>query len=274
MVKKLVLLHGILGFGNIKPFGITIANYFRDLVDSIDQTKLKIITPEANPVASVNTRAGEFASQIIANSEETDELYLIAHSMGGLDIRVALQNNPALQKRVKAVVTVGTPHQGSEVAEVLTSGLIGKNFADILQIFPSDLTGVLDLRPDRCAERNSYVIENIQILSHIKFYTIAGNPTLTGGDFSKMFRLAARIGGINQIPNDGVVTVQSATYQSPPWNNLPDWPVDHAGLIGWFELSIFDIFTGRQKKAYRNHIERYHALIELITEISRQEFKK
>lgn len=40
-------------------------------------------------------------------------LDVVAHSMGGLVLRHALSDSPALARRVRRVVTLGTPHQGT-----------------------------------------------------------------------------------------------------------------------------------------------------------------
>lgn len=41
---------------------------------------------------------------------------LVAHSLGGLVVRECLARNPALAARVKGVVTLATPHQGTLAA--------------------------------------------------------------------------------------------------------------------------------------------------------------
>jgi triacylglycerol lipase len=62
--------------------------------------------------------------------------------------------------------------------------------------------------------------------------------------------------------NDGVVTRSSALREGH--EHLDDWPVDHAGLIGWsldptslsrFSLPLF---------APPGHLARYDAIVEML----------
>ena len=50
-----------------------------------------------------------------------DPLHVIAHSMGGLDARYAIRNVPQVADRVKTLVTIGTPHRGSPVADAVVA---------------------------------------------------------------------------------------------------------------------------------------------------------
>jgi len=44
---------------------------------------------------------------------------LVGHSLGGLVIRQMLHDTPELSSRIGRIVTMGTPHNGSEVARRL-----------------------------------------------------------------------------------------------------------------------------------------------------------
>ncbi|WP_028025425.1 alpha/beta fold hydrolase [Enterovibrio calviensis] len=46
-----------------------------------------------------------------------DDAAIVAHSMGGVMTRTYLEHNSAMSHHVKTVVTLGTPHTGSQVAE-------------------------------------------------------------------------------------------------------------------------------------------------------------
>lgn len=282
MAKLLVLAHGILGFGARNYFGENPINYFNGVMNSIAPNAIEVIAPSVNPVGSIALRASELTNKILekANSLEDPDIYIIAHSMGGLDIRQALNTSQQLRELVKVVVTLGTPHKGSEVADALTGGPFlhgvgedtGKTLSELLKFVPDDLTGVLELRRDSCNKFNSRIQENYA--QEIQYIAIAGHANQPGGNFSTFFNLVAKFVGTANQPTDGVVTLDSATRTAKPWKQLDAWPVDHAGLIGWYEPSFWEFFTGKNKKAFANHINRYISLISDITAIPQAQLRR
>jgi len=70
---------------------------------------------------SVPERARELCDAITALPHERVDL--IAHSMGGLDARYALAHF-GLAARVRSLVTVGTPHRGTPLADLGTRGAL------------------------------------------------------------------------------------------------------------------------------------------------------
>ncbi len=69
-----------------------------------------------------------------ANSRADEVKHFVGHSLGGLLIRLAYQRSPELFNG--RIVTIATPHQGSEVAErvakTLYHGILGKAFTGAL----------------------------------------------------------------------------------------------------------------------------------------------
>lgn len=98
------------------------------------------------PTASLSVRAWALLQRLSALQGDNREIYLVGHSSGGLDIRVALSptsplalaHRPGMQdvlKRVKSVTTVSTPHYGTPLAS-LASGLGAQRVLKVLsQIF-------------------------------------------------------------------------------------------------------------------------------------------
>jgi len=75
---------------------------------------------------------------ILKNAMPGEPLHVIAHSMGGLDARHAITNRKDIVTRVRTLVTIGTPHQGSPVAAAIMS-----NTGAIFQVIPPFLVGQL-----------------------------------------------------------------------------------------------------------------------------------
>ncbi|MFB7128269.1 hypothetical protein [Kitasatospora sp. NPDC056273] len=93
-----------------------------------------------------------------AAGERQPRLLFAAHSMGGLVVRAALEQDPELAADTRAVITVGTPFLGSANC-VLTLNLLQSSskpgwLARRLQALAATLPGVHDLLPGyRCLDR-------------------------------------------------------------------------------------------------------------------------
>lgn len=62
--------------------------------------------------------------------EASGPVDLVAHSMGGIVLRATLRDRPDLRERVRTVVTLGSPHHGTEAARGLPPGL-PRDLADL-----------------------------------------------------------------------------------------------------------------------------------------------
>lgn len=91
--------------------------------------------PNIVPYAKIETRAGRWIKVIddILAQTDIDKVNIVAHSMGGLDMRYALSKLGAA-KNVESFTTVSTPHHGSSLAELTlrTPGAIREKIADFV----------------------------------------------------------------------------------------------------------------------------------------------
>jgi len=124
-----------------------------------------------------------------------DRFNIIAHSMGGLTSRRFLCDNPGT---VTALVTLGTPHKGSPLADSF----------EWAGLFVGAKDAISDLSPKRCAEFNiTCPISGSLLVSGGRIYTIDGGMSRTGG-FGALGELPAgwqvlkKVYGVN---NDGMV---------------------------------------------------------------------
>src|SRR5436309_1513691 len=104
-----VLVHGMGGFSRVEG-----VDYFWRVPALYRSLGAQVYVPGTTTFASVEKRAGELKSQLDAL---TGPLILLAHSQGGLDARW-LVTKLGYASRVRALVTVATPHHGSPVADV------------------------------------------------------------------------------------------------------------------------------------------------------------
>jgi len=143
MPTHIMLIPGFFGFTSLGQVG-----YFRH-VDTVLRAALAEAGQPATihrlavgPTASLPRRAARVASQILGKTSPNDQVVLIGHSTGGLDARVLVTPGVRLPgiadpsqaaRRVKAVVSVCTPHYGTPIADDFTS-LPGQRALEVLSL--------------------------------------------------------------------------------------------------------------------------------------------
>jgi triacylglycerol lipase len=115
-----VLVHGLMGFDEIGVPGMPAlkARYFRGIVEHLERRGVVIHRPRLPAAASVPERAARLAAFLRALPP--GRVNVIAHSMGGLDARWAISRLGA-GDRVASLVTIGTPHRGTPMADLAAS---------------------------------------------------------------------------------------------------------------------------------------------------------
>lgn len=116
-----ILVHGLFGFDRIGVPGARF-DYFRGIAKHLEELGCHAHAVKLPMAASVPARAKELVAAIAALPYA--RIDLIAHSLGGLDARYAL-THLGLASRVRSLVTVGTPHRGSPIADYVVKGPIG-----------------------------------------------------------------------------------------------------------------------------------------------------
>jgi triacylglycerol lipase len=258
--KTIVLAHGVLGFGDLLgPFGfINFINYFNGIKLHLERQGHTVFAPSVNPIGSVAQRGDQLAAFILGAPDKND-VHILAHSMGGLDARHAITNVAGVSDRVASLVTIGTPHQGSPVADALANPadpLLGPLSAHIPMIVADQLRNNLgalhDLRTDVCKHFDAATTD----VARVRY--IEGTGDASGARQLFLFQLTNAILQLKGDVNDGLVTKTSALRIGH--THLPDWPVDHAGEIGWFPPAIGSVpFVPPQ-----SHFARYDAIVNML----------
>jgi triacylglycerol lipase len=199
----IALAHGVLGFGN--PAGVPIfANYFNGVAAHLRSAGHTVIAPQVNPVGTVVQRGEQLAAAIVGQLPRDQRIHVIAHSMGGLDARHAITHVADVAERVATLVTIGTPHRGSPVADAIASRTepllehIPRFIVDQLQRNAGalrDLTTAIGTRFDDATPD----------VPGVRYIEVAGDASL-GGQELLLFRLSAAIGQL---------TGESTTESSP-----------------------------------------------------------
>ena len=271
-MKTIVLAHGILGFGDLIPSFLPAVHYFNGVRKHLEDQGHNVIAPQVEAVGSVKKRGNELA-EVLRAAGSGEPLHIIAHSMGGLDARHAITNRKDIVHGVKTLVTIGTPHRGSPVADAVadpSNPLFGK----IPRFLVEELEANVEALSDLTTTAGIVFDESTADVDGVTYIEVAGDASQDRELL--FFSLAAEIGNItSETINDGVVTKSSALREVKNHRHLEDWPVDHAGEIGWSKRSPVPIepalsglpFAKRLlTPAAQAHLARYDAIVALLSD--------
>jgi triacylglycerol lipase len=253
---RIVLAHGVLGFGRLLELP-SFVHYFNGLERHLERRGHTVLAPQVNPVGSIAQRGEQLANFISARFPDGERVHILAHSMGGLDARHAITHVPGFGERVATLVTIGTPHRGSPVADAIadrTDPLFAEIPAPILRQLERNAGALQNLTTRFCKPFDADTADR----PGVRYLNIAGDAS-RGGHELFLFQLAAAIGRIKGEINDGVVTRSSALRAGN--EHLDDWPVDHAGQIGWSVASPIPIVHEPLILPPPPHFARYDNLV-------------
>jgi triacylglycerol lipase len=219
--------------------------YFPGIREHLEAGGNTVLLPKVSATAAVATRAGELKA-FLDREVGRRPVHVIGHSLGGLDARFMI-SRLGMENRVLSLTTVGTPHRGTTFADW---GIA--RFARVLRpLFraaglPDD--AFFDLMTERCLRFN----EDVPDAPGVRYFAVAGvcdRVWLGPG-----WRLPARIVGRAEGPNDGIVSVASAT-----WGERTDlWSGDHLNLVNWPNRKA------RRQGVWRDRAVDYGRLVGLL----------
>jgi triacylglycerol lipase len=180
--------------------------------------------------------------------------------MGGMDARHAITNVPGVSARVATLVTIGTPHRGSPVADAVQDRT-HPLFASIPQALVDQLQNNTDALENLTTAFAGAFDDDTPDVAGVRYVNVAGDAS-RGGHELFFLQLAAAVGGLTGEINDGVVTRSSALRAGN--EHLPDWPVDHAGEIGWSFETPLPIVLDLPLIPTPPHLRRYDALVDAL----------
>lgn len=178
--------------------------------------------PNIVPYAKIETRAESWVEVIetLVESTPCKKVNIIAHSMGGLDMRYALAHLD-IDDKVASFTTVSTPHRGTSLAELTlkTPDAIKDKLADFLdwmgnRIFPegkSDSVGSAEqLTRNHVQENFNPNTPDVKNLPYYSFSSAVGKGT------SEPITVINRFQNTHIFEkegiNDGMVSVESSKW--------------------------------------------------------------
>lgn len=211
---------------------------YQEMIDDIRLTQqpFQLWTfgyPSERPIKE---NAEDLIKHLEANSDEYDNLYIVAHSLGGIIVQQALyqtykenQKNLSINysylKKIKKVLLVGTPNEGSPVLYVyqnLLNSLV--NIKSSYKAFNPSGAVMKDLIKGMITPR----------LPEINYYVVAGTKPL---DFNILFfKLTTEDIFAEYEKNDGIISTKSAqhigdSYIDDRCENYWEIDVTHTELI-------------------------------------------
>jgi triacylglycerol lipase len=135
----IVLCHGMAGFDSL--FGAV--DYFHGIAEDLQERGAEVYVTHVPAFSSSEQRGEVLLSQIedIVAKSGHSKVNLIGHSHGGFDTRYVAAVRPDL---VASVTTVGSPHQGAELADFLRGNLKEGGFTETVVSKLADSLGTLE----------------------------------------------------------------------------------------------------------------------------------
>ncbi len=196
--------------------------YFRGIRAALEAAGHVVHVARVSPTASVAMRAAELEAQV---RRLNGRVNIIAHSMGGLDARYAIAEL-GLADAVASLVTVGTPHFGTPLADRGASVLGDlQTTRRLLANLGLNLDGLYDLTTPHMAAFNRRVVDHPSVLyasvvGSVNHRLLPVNALLAPG-YAFLWRRAGA--------NDGVVPAASQRWGEV----LDEIDADHWAQIGW-----------------------------------------
>ena len=194
-------------------------NYWGRIPKSLERNGAMVFYGNHNSANSVKGSAIELEARLkmILAVTGSEKVNIIAHSKGGLDSRVLIQNNP---DKVASLTTINTPHRGCEFADYLCGKagekqkeFLARNYNSLAAKFgdvnPDFLSAVFDLTSSQCRKMNEEIKDSPSV-----YYQSVGSVLrkATSGKFPLNFtyHLVRFFDG----DNDGLVGTRSFGWGS------------------------------------------------------------
>lgn len=258
---NIVLVHGLIGYR--KAAGI---DYFRDVPKLAErQFGAGVYKAYQRWHETTEERAWRLGAQLVEWWKQCGRgrpIHLVAHSTGGIDARCLLSPRFRLppdweevRQQVRSLATIGTPHHGSFVADLICDPSAGLHFPGrkaLMQSLTSVLTAV-GFPGERLPDMSTAAIAEFNRLypnsPAVRYLSVAGTGRRgLGRRLSLLAPLYEYLSWRSQEPHDGLVHLSSATWGEGVARR---WPADHFQEVG-YEVTLwpfeqFDHLAGYER---------------------------
>src|SRR5262245_8998186 len=147
----IVLVHGLLGYDQLKLCGWTVARYFPNIPELLSGAGNRVLVARVSPTCGVVERARQL-KEFLDKEAPDGPVHLVGHSMGGLDCRYLI-SRLGFAPRVLTLTTIGTPHRGTAFADWGVSRL-ERLLRPLFEFFAIPHQAFYDLTTARCRTFN------------------------------------------------------------------------------------------------------------------------
>ncbi len=279
----IILSHGMAGFERIGPI-----NYFFNVAADLRGRGEIVFESQVSPYDSSTVRGTQLAKFVDDTLKATGacKVNLIAHSQGGFDSRYMI-STLHYGDRVGALITVGTPHRGTPVADVVLGIVTPSGFTasvvNTILLAVQGLTSNDSGNPNVKANLEQLATTNVAKWNadnpddaRVKYYSVAGRSNLASAATECAGGVWPNPAGLDiltpilaapatvfpffspnplaPIPNDGLVPVSSARWGT----FLGCVPADHFDEVGQIAELVADPVSGF------DHLDLYRRLVGVI----------
>ncbi|MBS2021291.1 MAG: hypothetical protein JST92_02700, partial [Deltaproteobacteria bacterium] len=203
----IVLVHGSGGFKKI--LGV---DYFFQVPGAWRAQGAKVYVAELSSMNSIEERANELKSQL---DRIDGPLVIVAHSQGGLDARYLI-TQLGYASRTRALITIGTPHHGTQVADIIFGILPGSvaHATDVvLNVVGWSLAGTEEMTTKAMARFNAQIPD----APGVTYWSWSGRATPFGigsgnGWLDPSLLTSWLMLNANHIESDGLIPEASAHW--------------------------------------------------------------
>jgi triacylglycerol lipase len=220
-------------------------NYFRNIKTHLESHGYVVYQASVPFAASLDVRAKSLAEQVQAiyllsgrSRSVRRRVHIIGHSMGGLDARYAIAKL-GLERAVSALSTIGTPHNGTSLADIgLTHGR--DKIIDLTRRFIS-IDGLRDLATLQRRQFNRWA-QRAEYTNNVSYHVYGACEA-----YERVFtplKPSWSIINEHEGANDGLVSLTSQLWQTALHGPGPDkrihqhripFPLDHFNECGWWD---------------------------------------
>ena len=213
---------------------------------------IKSFAPNIVPYATIEIRASQWAERIKQLQEKYnyDKFNVIAHSMGGLDMRYAI-HHLGVSSSVASLTTIATPHHGTSLAEIVltTPELLKEKLNELMNWFGENVF------PDQ----KSNAVAAVEQLTR-NYIEDTFNPSTPDHDNIKYFSISAAVGKGTKHPLNPILRLQNQLiYQKEGVNDSfvtaesAIWG-EHIGEYALSHLEQIDIQVSKERKPLVNQM--------------------
>lgn len=261
-----VLVHGMFGFDSI--IGV---DYWYGIAEDLRKNGADVYTTTVPALDSTIARGEALLSQVEAIAAVHGKVNLIGHSHGGPTARYISQVRPDL---VASVTSVGSPHKGSPVADVI----VGSPASGLANTLGNALGGLIDLISGGGYDQNMQ--ESLQSLTtqgsaEFNNFAPAGIPTTACGEGAssengvRFYSWGGTGVATNLLdPSDALLTLTSAAFSGSDNDGMVGRCSNHFGKIirdNYFmnhldevnqALGLHSLFETDPKAVFKQHVNR------------------